>query len=393
MKRNRYAVLVCGMLIQFCAGIIYMWSVFKEPVVNYFNWESSAAVFTSSIMLAFFVLGIVIGGRVQDMIGPRKVTIAGSVLISGGMLLTAVIPASTPWLIYVTYGILGGFGVGCVYTCTISTIQKWFPDRRGFATGMIVSAFGLSLVVFAPLARTMLAQAGVPTTFAIFGAGFLVICVICGLFIVRPEQQNTAAVVSDKKQFSPSEMLRTRQFYFIFASMFLLTPAYFILNPQLLSLGKARGLSEDIAIFAVMVTGIASAAGRLIVAWISDTIGRKAALFSIGAITLVSVILLFFAQGTWYLACCAAIAFAFGGSAGVYAAVTADHYGTKHSGMNFGCVMVAFGLSALLSPAVGNAIEGAGGKNLAFIYAAVTTVLALLCMAMIRKPEALQKAK
>lgn len=391
MKKNRYVVLICGMLIQFCAGIIYMWSVFKAPVIQHFSWENGAATFTSSIMLAFFVLGIVIGGRVQDKIGPRKVTITGSILISGGMLLTALIPVSAPWLVYVTYGILGGFGVGCVYTCTISTIQKWFPDRRGFATGMIVSAFGLSLVVFAPLAKSMLALWGVPATFALFGAGFLIICVTCGIFIVRPAAQAAATVASDKKQYATGEMLRTKEFYFIFASMFLLTPAYFILNPQLLSLGEARGLSADIAIFAVMITGIASAAGRLIVSWISDTIGRRAALFSIGVITLAAMGLLLFAQGTLYLVCCAAVAFAFGGSAGVYAAVTADRYGTKNSGMNFGCVMVAFGLSALFSPAIGSTIESAGGANLSFIYAAATAVLSLVCMIMLGKPKETKK--
>ncbi|MGI5985945.1 MAG: MFS transporter, partial [Oscillospiraceae bacterium] len=162
--KNRYVVLISGMLIQLCAGIIYMWSVFKGPVAQHLEWDPANAALTSSIMLAAFVLGIIAGGRAQDKIGPKFVTAAGSVMISVGMLLTALVSKQSPWLVYITYGIIGGLGVGTVYTATVSVIQKWFPDKRGFATGLMVSAFGFSLVIFAPLTNSLLTKIGVPST-------------------------------------------------------------------------------------------------------------------------------------------------------------------------------------------------------------------------------------
>lgn len=393
MKQNRYVILISGMIIQFCAGVLYLWSVFKIPVSGHLHWDIHATSYTSSIMIACFVLGIVLGGRAQDTFGPRKVTAIGSIFFSGGIALTALVPISAPWLLYITYGILGGLGVGCVYTCAISTVQKWFPEKRGFATGMIMGAFGLSLVVFAPLAETMLTHLGVPVTFGVLGGGFLVICLICAIFIVRPAQAAAAQAATDKTQFSPLEMLRTRQFLFIFISMFLLLPTNFILNPQLKDLGISRGLSVNAAVVTVMITGIASAAGRLVLTWISDTIGRKPALYIIGILLLLSTVLILFAEKTLFIVCCAVITFAFGGSAGVYAAVTTDNFGTKHSGMNFGCVMVAFGLCSLLAPIIGNAVASLGSPEYRFVFAAASVVVSLIFLTMIRKPESLQSAK
>ncbi len=391
-EKNRIAVLISGMLIQFCAGIIYMWSVFREPVATHLSWDAGSAAFTSSIMLACFVIGIVGGGRAQDKLGPRRVTMAGSVLIGAGMLLTSLVSSGMPWLVYVTYGIVGGLGVGAVYTCTVSTIQKWFPDKRGFATGMIVAAFGLSLVAFAPLAKMMLDSLGVSMTFIIFGGAFLVICLLASFFITAPpEGYMPAGFVPKKavsaKQFATSEVLKTKKFYLIAGSMFFLLPAYFILNPLLMSLGVERGLTESLAVLGVMITGIASATGRLVISWASDKIGRVPAILLLGGIMLAAVLLMIIAQGVLFLVCIAAISFAFGGSSGVYAALTADNFGTKNAGLNFGCVMVAFGLSALISPVISNALASSGNYTLSFVFSAASTVISIVLTALISKAK------
>ena len=347
--KNRYLILAMGMVIQLCAGIIYMWSVFKGPVSQHLSWEESSAAITSSIMLSTFVLGIIIGGRIQDKYSPSPVALAGGVLLGLGMVLSSFVPQSSPWLIYVFYGIIGGFGVGCVYTTTVSVVQKWFPDKRGFATGMMVGAFGFSLVLFAPLTKKLLTDWGVPRTFLFFGILFIVICSLCSLFLNNPEvKQQSGTPASTRKQYTTGEMLKTKEFYFLAFSMFFLLPAYFILNPLFISLGVERGLSESMATFGVMLTGIASASGRLLISWFSDFVGRKAGIATISLITLIAALVMIFAQGVLFLVCIAAIAFSFGGSASVYAATTADLFGTKHMGLNYGCVMIAFGSSALI---------------------------------------------
>lgn len=398
--KNRYGVLASGMLIQLCAGIIYMWSVFRGPVAYHLEWGLPQASLTSSIMLTVFVFGINAGGRAQDKIGPKIVTAAGSVIFGLGMILTALVTKELPWLVYITYGIIGGFGVGTVYTSTVSVIQKWFPDKRGFATGCMVAAFGFSLVIFAPLTSSLLSKIGVPTTFLAFGIMFMVICVLCSLRIDNPPEGYSpvgfagAKKNAVNKQYTTAEMLKTRQFYLITLSLLCILPSYFILNPLFVTLGEDRGLSAELAILGVMITGIASASGRLVTSWVSDLIGRKQALCGIIFITIASILTMIVAQGVLFLVCIAAIAFSFGGSAGVYPAITADNFGTKHMGANYGCVMVGFGISALIFPIISNMLVKSGVYTASFLLAAATCMIALVLVLLQKKPgEEIEKSK
>jgi len=390
--KNRYYILIAGMVIQFCAGIIYMWSVFKGPVSAYLRWDAGAAALTSSIMLAMFVIGIILGGMAQDKLGPKTVTLVGSVMIGAGMSCTAFITSGAPWLVYITYGIIGGLGVGAVYTATIAAIQKWFTDRRGFASGMIVSAFGFSLVVFAPLAKSMLGSIGVPNTFLIFGISFLVVCGICSLLIQNPPAEYTpkgyvpAQAASTKRQYSPREIVKTKQFYLLAGGLLFTLPAYFILNPVFLSLGADRGLSAELALLGVSLTGVSSAAGRLIVSWGSDKIGRKSAMIAIAVMILAASLVMIAGQGLLFLACIMMVSFGFGGAASVYAAMTAESFGTKHGGMNFGLVMIGFGASALAFPIISNKLIAGGNYTSSFVLAAATCAIAVILVLLMKNP-------
>ncbi len=385
-SNKRYIILIAGMIIQLCAGVIYMWAVFKDPVSAYLERSSNEIAFVSSIMLSAFVFGILFGGILQDRFGPQSIAIAGSVIMSSGIILTSFITSDFASLIYLTYGVIGGFGVGMVYLCTVSCVQKWFPDKRGFATGAMVGAFGFSLVIFAPLATHLLGETGVPMTFRILGSAFMVICVVSALILVNPPEGFTApGKVTDtgKKQFTPSEMVRTREFYLITISLFLVLPAFFILNPHLVTLATDRGFAEY-ATMGVMITGVFSAAGRLLITWMSDKTGRISAMVFVAVMTAIGVIALTVASGFLFLVCVAIISFTFGGASGVYAAVTADHFGTKNMGTNYGIVIMGFGASALLFPYVTSMISSTGDMTNAFILAAVTCILALVLVLMLR---------
>ena len=391
-KKRQY-VLGAGMIIQFCAGIIYMWSVFRAPVAAHLHWDAGSASLTSSIMLSMFVLGSILGGYAQDRLGPKSVTLTGSLMIGTGMVSTAFVTSNAPWLLYVTYGIIAGLGVGTVYMSTIAAVQKWFPDRRGFASGMIVCAFGFSLVVFAPLASAMLKELTVPATFLIFGASFFVVCTACSLFIQNPpegyspEGYVAAQVVHQKKQYSPQEIIKTKQFYLLLGALIFTLPAYFILNPVFISLGTARGLSNELAILGVALTGISSAVGRLVVSWASDKFGRKPAMAAIAAAILCASLIMTAGEGVLFLVCIMVISFGFGGAASVYAAMTADSFGTKHGGMNFGLVMLGFGVSALVFPIISNKLTASGSYTSSFILAATTCAIAIVLVSQMKNPN------
>ncbi|MDR0767102.1 MAG: OFA family MFS transporter [Methanosarcinales archaeon] len=391
--KKRYYILAAGMVMQFCAGIIYMWSVFKQPIADALNWDAGSAALTASIMLSMLVLGLILGGYAQDKYGPKKATLVGSILVGGGMILTAFVTSAAPWLVYITYGVIGGLGIGTVYTSTVAAVQKWFPDRRGFASGMIISAFGLSLVVFAPLATVLINNIGVQMTFLVFGAAFLLILSFFSLFIQNPPTgylppgYTPPKAVSMMHQFAPKEIIKTKQFYLLAGGLFFTLSTFSILNPVFISLGVERGLTPELAVLGVALVGISSTAGRLTVAWTSDRVGRKAAMMSVAIITLIAALIMIFGTGALFLICIMLIAFGFGGAASVYATMTSESFGTKYGGMNFGLVMLGFGASALVFPFISNILTADGSYTNTFILAAATCAIAIVLVLMMRDPR------
>lgn len=391
-KENKALPLVAGAVIQLCIGIIYIWSIFQPAVMEYYSWSAADASVTFSIMLATFVLGIVVGGRINDKKGPRPVVFLGGILFCAGIFLSSFVPQEMPQLIWLFYGGLAGFGVGAAYTSTISCAQKWFMDKKGFATGVIVCTFGASTVVFTPVVNTLLKTVGVSQTFLTLSIIFLAVILIFGWFVKNPSMEYMDKFevalpdLSRQKQYTPGEVLKTKYYYFIFLSMLLLTPAYFIINPLLKSLGELRSLTEAAALAGVMATGMASAAGRLLAPWLSDRIGRRNVLFLLYGITLVSILLLTFAQGYFFIVLIALVSFAFGGSAGVYPAVTADYFGIKNNGVNYGLIMIAFAVSGLLFPAIAKVVTPDGIPTAwTFLVPAIASVAGILITLALKK--------
>jgi OFA family oxalate/formate antiporter-like MFS transporter len=357
-------VLVTGSILQLFLGILYVWSVFVIPVNKFFNWSVDSVKLTSSFMLCFFVIGIFSGGKIQTKIGVKFTVLIGGLMVAAGMLATALIPAggnAPVFLIYIFYGIIGGFGVGAGYNAIISTAQKWFPKNRGLATGVSVCAFGLSTVVFAPLVTELIGKFDVKYTFLFLAAGFAAAVLLLFSFIKTPEQIANAAgaavtaPVLKGRQYTTLEMIKTPRFYLIALSLMFGTSVFFIILPSLKELAVNRGL-ESFATGLVMFTGIANALGRLGAPLMSDKIGREMADVIILAVTALGAFGLCFASGILLIVIIAAVAFCYGGYSGLYPVLTSENFGIKNVGSNYGAVMVGFMLSALLFPIVINKI-------------------------------------
>jgi len=375
-------ILVTGSILQLFLGIIYVWSVFKNPVSAYYGWEPSAVGYTANFMLCFFVIGILAGGKAQVKIGVKLTTLIGGLMVAVGMLATALLPAggnAPVFLIYLFYGIIGGFGVGAAYNAIISTAQKWFPQNRGFATGVSVCMFGFSTVVFAPLVTKLNQTLPVNYTFLILAAGFAAAVLLLFSFIKTPEQvANAAAPVLKGKQYTTLEMLKTPRFYIIALSLMFGTSVFFIINPDLKDLANNRGL-ESFATMLVMFTGIANAIGRLGAPLMSDKIGREMADIIILAATALGAFGLCFAQGPLLIVIIAVVAFCYGGYSGLYPVLTSENFGIKNVGSNYGAVMVGFMLSALLFPIVINRVADQKLKfTILGVLAAVGAVLVII---------------
>jgi OFA family oxalate/formate antiporter-like MFS transporter len=377
-------VLITGSILQLFLGIIYVWSVFVAPVRDFYGWSVESVKLTSSFMLCFFVIGILAGGKAQAKIGVKLTTLIGGLMVAAGMLATALIPAggnAPVFLIYLFYGIIGGFGVGAGYNANISTAQKWFPQNRGFATGISVCAFGVSTVIFAPLVTMLNQKFAVNYTFLILAGGFTAAVLLLFSFIKTPEQvPNAAAPVLKGKQYSTLEMIKTTRFYLIALSLMFGTSVFFIILPSLKDLAEARGLAS-FATGIVMFTGIANALGRLGAPLMSDKIGREMADVIILAITALGAFGLCFANGILLIVIIALVAFCYGGYSGLYPVLTSANFGIKNIGSNYGAVMVGFMLSALLFPIVINRIED---QKLKFTILGALAVVGVVLVVILR---------
>ncbi len=348
---NRNTVLIAGSVMQLFLGVLYIWSIFVVPVTDYFAMDTADVKLTSSFMLCFFVVGILFGGKFQVKYTTQKTVLIGGILLALAMFSSAALPQNMGVLIYFTYGVMGGFGVGMAYNAIISTAQRNFPDKRGLATGISVCTFGFSTVIFAPLIENLSKILGLQMTFISLGGIFIVATIACFSFISMPKEvANVSAVASSEGDVSTKEMLKTSSFYFITLAMMFGISVYFILNPSFKSLSLDRGLSDGMATLMIMLTGVSNALGRLFFPLLSDKIGRSlTAMLEIG-ITAMGALLLIFATEYLLMVVIIAIAFCFGGISGTFPLITGKLFGLKNVGSNYGCVMVGFSVAALLFP-------------------------------------------
>ena len=397
MKKKLPAPLVIAacLLVQVCVGIIYIWSVFKAPAMAFHGWEEGSTNLVASFMLFAFCAGNFFGGAAADKSGPQKVCFVGILLFGLGILVSRFIPAgSSIILFYLSYCIVGGVGSGVSYGAMLTCIQRWLPHRRGFATGIGAGAFGLSTVVFSPVADGLIKSLGFDVALGVLAAVFLVLGLLACIFVRLPDEEYLSALpktavkvsVAGGESIPFAKAVRTLPFWLLFLNIFLFNGTWNMLNPLIKGLGLQRGLTEAAAVAAVSLTGLANTAGRVLISTFSDKLGRINTLYLVSAITAGCALLLSFVGGYAYLAVVLLTAFAFGGPATVNPAATTDFFGPKHMGANYGVIMMALGVSSIVFNSVSNALYAStGAYTLTFLMGAATAVLNIVnCFAISR---------
>lgn len=398
---NRVTSIAGCLLVQLCVGIIYLWSIFKTPMAASFGCPVEDLNMVSSYMLTAFVIGCFLGGLLNDRKGPKLTCLLGVQLFSAGIVMTAWLTSSTVELVNLTYAGLGGLGSGLSYSACVSCVQKWLPERRGLATGLAVSAFGLSTVLFAPVSQSIMgAFTGETTGLVDFGGVFSTLALIflfAGLaasnLISLPEEAPTsqAKTATPGGGLSLGRAVRTVPYWCIFFTVFFINGTWNLTVPILYDLGIRRGLTAAMATFAVSFTGIPNAAGRLLMASLSDKLGRRGCIRLLSALTAAAALLMIFARGWTYILVVAVIAFAYGGPSSVNAAMTTDYFGPRHSGTNYGVIMLALGLSSLFFNTLSSTLLR-GSVTLSFVVAAVSAVIPMFLMGVMGKPPAVAEA-
>lgn len=360
MNENRWTIALAGVLLQVALGAVYAWSVFRSPLMNKCGWSISQVTLTFTISI--FVLGFAafFGGLWLNRRGPRVVALTGGFLYGIGVFLASFSDHKLWWL-YLSYGVIGGAGVGLSYIVPVAVLLKWFPDRRGLITGIAVGGFGAGAFVTAPVATRLIQQVGVLETFAYLGIAFLLVTVTGGLFMRNPRvgwqpvgwspslTQAKQRAVADQ---TLAQALSSWQWWALWLLLFLNTSAGIsIISQESPLFQETASVSATIAAGMVGIASAGNALGRVFWAWASDLLTRKTTFV---VMFVVQAILFWSLPSIRSVTAITVIAFVilmcYGGGFGTMPAFAADYFGSKNVGPIYGLMLTAWGFASAFGP-------------------------------------------
>jgi OFA family oxalate/formate antiporter-like MFS transporter len=406
--RTRHAVV--AILIQLLVSLSYSYSVFRVPLALLHGWSKAQTIAPYRYMLLMIAVGTVVGGAWQDRKGARIVASTGGLLIGVGCLLAAWLGDTVTGLT-LTFGVTVGLGVGLAYVTPIANLLKWFPDKRGMVVGMAVMGSGFSALFWGPLVEQLIGRnpalysVTVPRTFVTMAIIFSIAVIgMAQLYRLpppdwKPEGWSPPPGVLVTRSLSTAEMFRTWQFYALWVTYFLgssvgLT-AIGEASPMLQEVGKAGApISSGVGLG---IIGICNACGRLGWGSLSDRLGRLRTLLFMSVVSIAACLgILSHPSGFWMALCGLCIAaIGYAGYLALMPALTADYFGPKHVGANYGILFTAWGICGFIVPgyfeemldrarAAGNL---AGGyREVYFSLAALAAIVGVLA-AFLRPPR------
>jgi len=359
---NRWLVAAAGVVMQVALGAVYAWSVFRIPLHNQYGWTVSQI--TLAFEIAILVLGFAAfaGGLWMKRVGPRMVGIVAGCCYGLGTILAGRSGGNLTFL-YLTYGLLGGAGVGLGYIIPVATLIKWFPDKRGMITGIAVAGFGAGALITAPIAARLIKSVGLPETFMILGLVYLVAVTGAAFFMKNPpegyrpegwEPSDNAHNPHSHTEYTLKEALSTWQWYALWGILFLNTTAGISIISQASPMAQEiSGVTATVAAGMVGAISIANGSGRFLWAWLSDFIGRRQVFLTMFLLQAVLFFLLSHAQSFMALTVLAfVVLLCYGGGFGTMPAFAADCFGSKDVGSIYGLMLTAWGFAGVAGPAL-----------------------------------------
>lgn len=401
VKNLGWRVTMAGLGINLALGVLYSWSIVRGGMVDAeWGWTASQMSLPYSVACLVFCLVMVPAGRMQDTLGPRLVATIGGVLVGLGMLMAGLMGNSVFGYV-VGFGVLSGAGIGFGYASATPPAVKWFPaSKTGLIAGLVVSGFGLASVYIAPLATALIKSYGINVTVIGLGIGFLII--VCGLAQLlvtppqgyRPQGSPTPAAAGSgpqkKEDFTPSEMLKTWQFY----ALWFMYACGAGAGLMVISIAKSLG-TAGAGVLAVVALAIGNGAGRVLAGASSDKFGRKLTVGFFFIFQAVMVVLLSLAKPDSVLGSagvlallCALVGMNYGSNLALFPSFTKDYYGLKNFGVNYGLVFTAWGVGGfMLALGAGKLKDIYDTFTFAYYGAAVLLIMAAIVTWFVTPPD------
>lgn len=394
-ESERWRVVIGGIICQFCAGMLYSWSIYVNPLVEQHGWVKTSVSFTFSITTLLIPIIMIFAGKLLDKKGPTKVAMIGAVSLTCGLIVSSF--ANSIPMLYLGFGVLNGIGVGFIYGVPIATCVKWFPDKKGFISGMSVAGFGLGSIIFAPIGTSLILSMGPHATFRIQAIITIIgMCVGAPLMKAAPDgympegwtPPAVAAAAGGKHDYTSSEMVKVKQYWF------LLIMYLFANIAGLTIIGHASPIAQEVAKLTpvqagtiVSVLSVANTLGRFIGGSASDKIGAGKVVTILYIIDAVLLLLMkgmtnfgLIAVGIGGLAVC------FGAMMGAYPSIVFDYFGAKYYSTNYALVFLAYGIGGIIGNLIASvSTTGFGSYTMCFITMGIACVIGVV-MSRISKP-------
>lgn len=376
---NRWTPVIGGVCMNLALGSLYSWSVFVLPLEKEFGWSRAETSWVFTIAIVAFAISFIVAGRIQDQRGPRVCAAIGATMLGLGFFLSSF--TTSLLFLYLSFGLVVGIGNGFGYATPMPVASKWFPDKRGLVIGLMVGGYGAGSAVFGPVAVALIDSVGWRATFQTLGIIFFAMGMV-GTWLLRnppagyrpagwtPPQPAAGGAAS--LDFTTAEMMRTPTFYLLWSAYCLGVTAGLLTISQLVPFARNAGLGAAAATLAITVGAVGNASGRILSGWMSDALGR---LNTLRAMVLASAfampaLFIFRQDATLFYLLVLAVYWCYGTQLSVFASTTADFYGTRNLGMNYGALFTAWGVAGIIGPIVAARTFDAFGDYRFAFYAA-----------------------
>ena len=402
-KLPRAAFLLLGFVMNVMLGTAYAWSVFKTPLIKGFAADNFTSMLPFALALAMFSIGMVFAGRLVDRHGPRRVAILGGLLLGGGYMASYLMGSTgAPMLtLTITYGVIAGLGLGFSYSPPIAIAVRWYPVRKGLASGLVVMGFGLSALFTAPLADYLITAFGVPSTFLILGVVFMAVLVSLGSLLSFPTadwQPPAEVVAKSKRAWKPVEEVGTRAM--LHRSSFWSAWLLYTLGTAggFMIIGNAKSIATEVgavtgvlATAAVQILAVFNSVGRPLFGRAADVWSPRRALLLMYAILLGTMALLSVSGNLGWVSLYIGISLTgmvFGGFLAVMPALSTLFFGAKNQAANYGVLFTGYGLGAIVALFASGWIRDFYGSYVPAFYAGmVLSLLGLVLTLAVRPPR------
>ena len=396
----RWLYLAVGVVGMLFAGVLYAWSILKSPLASEFGWSASALALNFTLAMSFFCIGGLLGAQIAKRTGHRVALLIAGVLSAAGFVLTALLQNASVVLLYISYGLLAGLGIGIAYNVIIGTVSAWFPDKKGLCSGCLMMGFGASALILGNAAdRLFKSDLGWRATYMILGGAICVVLILAGLLLKKPDGQELPQPKVAKKagtenferrDYTSGQMLCRPSFWMAFISISFLAAV----GSSVISFAKDLALSvkapEALAVSLVGVLSVCNGVGRILTGALFDGIGRRktmilANVFTIGA---AAVTLLAVSVGSLPL-CIAGLCItgiSYGACPTITAAFTSSFFGMQYFSTNMALMTFTVMGGSLIATVSNKVLELTGGYTATFGMLLSLTVVALILNIFIRKP-------